>query len=80
MCELRRALKSMKLRRGSDEFGVVAEMFKKSSYKFMALLLHLFNEMLREGAIGPTWRETLFSMPQRQAISACRRLGGQSQF
>ena len=62
MWELRRAQRSMKLRRGSDEFGIAAEMFKAYTYKFLGLLLDLLNKMLREGVIGPTWRETVFPM------------------
>ena len=62
MVELRRALKSMKLRKGSDEFGIVTEMVRSSSDTFLTLLLGFLNKMLRHGVIDPTWKKTLFTM------------------
>ena len=57
----------MKIHKGADEAGLVAELLKNSPDDFQANLLHLFNDILYSGNFPSCWSRTLFQMLAKTA-------------
>ena len=57
----------MKINKGADEAGLVAELLKKSLDDFQADLLHLFNDILYTGNFPSCWSRALFQMLAKTA-------------
>ena len=51
----------MKIHKGADEAGLVAELLKNSSDDFQEDLLRLFNDILYTGNFPSCWGKTFFS-------------------
>ena len=67
MHELQCAVGRMKIHKGADEAGLVAELLKNSPDDFQADLLHLFNDILYTGNFPSCWSRTLFQMLAKTA-------------
>ena len=60
--ELRQALLHMHSRRSGDDAGLVLEMFKLGCVELHECLLNIYNRMLVEESLEPSWQHTLFNM------------------
>ena len=67
MHELKCAVGRMKIHKGADEAGLVAELLKNSPDDFQADLLHLFHDILYTGNFPSCWSRTLFQMLAKTA-------------
>ena len=67
MHELQCAMGRMKIQKGADEAGLVAELLKNSPDDFQADLLRLFNDILYTGHFPSCWSRTLFQMLAKTA-------------
>jgi len=67
MHELQCAVGRMKIHKGADEAGLVAELLKNSPDDFQADLLHLFNNILYTGNFPSCWSRTFFQMLAKTA-------------
>ena len=65
--EFQCAVRRMKIHKGADEAGLVAELLKNSSDDFQEDLLRLFNDILCTGNFPPCWSKTLFQMLAKKA-------------
>ena len=57
----------MKIHKGADEAGLVAELLKNWPDDFQANLLRLFNDILFTGNFPSCWSRTLFQMLAKTA-------------
>ena len=62
LSELRQALRHMRNRRSGDDAGLVLEMFKLGCTELHECLLDIYNSMLLEESLEPSWQHTLFKM------------------
>ena len=60
--ELRQALLHMRSRRGGLDAGLVLEMFKLGLAELHECLLDIYNRMLVEESLEPSWQHTVFEM------------------
>ena len=65
--EFMRGIERMRDNRSADECGLVAELLKNVPIEFQQVLLALYNQTLRTGAIPDSWRRTLFIMLAKTA-------------
>ena len=62
LSELKQALQHMRNRRSCDDAGLVLEMFKLGCKELHECLLEIYNRMLLEEALEPSWQHTLFKL------------------
>ena len=60
--ELTQALVHMRSRRSGDDAGLVLEMFKLGCAELHECLLDIYNRMLVEDSLEPSWQHTFFKM------------------
>ena len=58
--ELTQALVHMRSRRSGDDAGLVLEMFKLGCAELHECLLDIYNRMLVEDSLEPSWQHTFF--------------------
>ena len=68
--ELRAALKSLKDGKAVDEFGAVADMFRRASDAFLGEFLAVLNHILVLGNVPPSWQRTRFVMLAKSSAAA----------
>ena len=61
----------MKSKKACDDAGVVAELLKFAPEEFLAELLVLYNQTLRDGIVPETWRATTFIMLAKKTKAKC---------
>ena len=69
--ELQAAVSRMKSKKACDDAGVVAELLKFAPEEFLAELLVLYNQTLRDGIVPETWRATTFIMLAKKTKANC---------
>jgi len=62
LSELTSVLQSMRNRKSGDDLGLVLEMFKYGGRSLHEVLLGIYNRMLRDQCLEPSWQESLFKM------------------